>query len=150
MPARAYVFPEHDLLLSRFEGVLTAELLLGHYRKLVALDAESPTRAELVDFRGVTETDVTPGALLSVAQQIADHYSERAGQLRCAMLAPTDLGYGFSRMYEMRNSPDAIDIKVFRDLDAALSWLLETDRPDRETLVAQLDGPPEARLLFES
>lgn len=174
MPARAYVFPEHDLLVSRFEGELTGELLLGHYRKLIAIDAESPTRNELVDFRRVTGTDVTPSTLRLVAEPIARNYSEVSGsevsgseasgpeasrsetpgspapgQLRCAVLAPMDLGYGISRMYEMGSSPAVIDTQVFRKLDDALSWLLETDSATRDELARLLDSPPHDRLLFE-
>lgn len=149
MPARAYVFPEHDLLLSRFEGYLTTELLLGHYRKLIAIDAESPMHAEVVDFRGVSGTDVTPSTLRRVGEQIADHYREDPGQLRCAVLAPTDLGYGFSRMYEMGSSPAAIDTQVFRTLDEALSWLSEADAASRDELAGLLESPPHERLLFE-
>jgi hypothetical protein len=149
MPARAYAFPEHDLLLSRFEGELTGELLLGHYRQLVAIDAEAPLHAEVVDFRGVTGTDVTPSTLRRVGEQIAHHYPEDPGQLRCAVLAPTDLGFGISRMYEMGSSPDAIDTQVFRTLDEALSWLLETDPATRDELAGLLESPHHERLLFE-
>ena len=150
MPARAYIVAEHDLLISRFEGELTSGLLLDYYRQLIEIDAESPVHAELVDFRRVTGTDIEPRTLSFVAQQIADHYPAELGQLRCAVLVPTDLGYGFTRMYEMGSSPDNIDTRPFRTLDEALTWLLETDATTRNGIADLVDSAPRERLLFEA
>ena len=147
MSARAYVVPEHNLLVSQFRGTMTDELFITYYENLISFDAESPMLAELVDFRAVDDVHINPDTLSIVAHQISDNYPIELGQFKCAVVAPTDLGYGFSRMYELGNSPANIELKVFRQLSEASRWLTPGLDPDA---IEHLDESSHlAVLLFE-
>lgn len=78
---------------------------------------------DLVDLSGVTQVGVTRGGL----RQLADLLAPRAAagrRARLAIVAPRDLLYGVSRMFQLMLG-DAADaqVAVFRRLDDASSWL---------------------------
>ena len=62
-----------------------------------------------------------PGQIQTVAQGLGP-FGERLGH-RCAVVATDDLHYGLTRMGSAYSGGVGIDVQVFRDPDAALSWL---------------------------
>lgn len=149
MPARAHALPEHDLLISHFEGRLTTDLLIAYYRDLVSLDAGAPLRAELVDFRRVTEVAVEPKALGAISEQITQSYPDTPEHLRCAFLTPTNLGFGLARMYELGQAPENVATEAFRRLEDALAWLLEAPPARVEALARRFETGLPGECLFE-
>ena len=127
MPVFAHLFPEQKILVSQFKGRLTGELLTSYYEKIISLDDGSTEYAELVDFRSVTEIDIESDTLSNVANKITSLYGASETKMKCAVIAGSDLAYGLSRMYEMGESPETIEIGVFRDLPEALDWLGASD-----------------------
>ena len=47
---------------------------------------------------------------------------------KTVLVAPDDLAYGLSRMYQTSSRPDGLpfEVQVFRDFEAAHKWLAET------------------------
>ena len=80
--------------------------------------------------------DVSQAALHDLSaedvQQIA-HVPRKSLDLRAggktAIVAPDDLAYGLSRMYQTSSRTESLPfhLQVFRDADTARSWLVEKD-----------------------
>ena len=59
-------------------------------------------------------------------EEIASHASTAdIAPARVAMLVNQDLSFGVSRMYEAYRKSPITDVKVFREEDEAIDWLLE-------------------------
>lgn len=76
---------------------------------------------QLVDMTAVTDSSVTAKGLtrFTSAAPMFNANSKRA------LVAPSDLAFGFSRMVELRRGGDAGTIAVFRNAEEAEQWLLE-------------------------
>lgn len=72
--------------------------------------------------------------LSRVAGEIDAVYANTSLTLKCAILAPFNLAYGLSRMYEMGEEHKNIEVMVFRELDKALQWLGISDSAFSEEL----------------
>lgn len=57
--------------------------------------------------------------------------ADRRGYHRTAILAPADISFGVSRMYEAIGERPDLDLRVFREEEAALDWL-RSDSPTAE------------------
>ena len=75
----------------------------------------------LHDYRSADYTFTV--ADIRVALQETAMAGERHGFRKVAMLVPTDLAYGVSRMYQMLSNDASQDICSFRNLDDAMAWL---------------------------
>jgi hypothetical protein len=75
-----------------------------------------------VDLTGIRDTDVGSATLRRVAH-IYSETDRRPEDSRVAIVAPADLYYGLSRMYEAFREPSRLVIRVFRDLREARVWL---------------------------
>ncbi len=124
MPAIAHILPEHELLVSKFEGNVSGDLFLEYYKTLLSFADNSKEFSELVDFRNVNAIEVENATLAVIANTVEAAYKSSKTQLKCAVVAPSDLAYGLSRMYQMDKSPQHIELKVFRDICEALAWLV--------------------------
>ena len=114
-----------------FEGAVLRLNLEGEYEPedirrafLAAMaDPNGPKRVSLlVDVRrSEVLSKRAPGEIQTVAQGLGP-FGERIGH-RCAVVAVDDLHYGLTRMGGAYSGGVGIDVQVFRDPDAALSWL---------------------------
>ena len=120
---------ENNIMYTRFFGVVV-EKDLGDQAEAVAADPRiKPELRELVDLSGIEDIQASPTAL-EISIRIDIHHSEKLKGMRTAIFAPTDLLYGFSRMYqslvEVRKAPATVE--VFRSIEKAREWLgLESD-----------------------
>jgi len=74
----------------------------------------------LADFSSVTVEEIH-----SFMSFVGEHWGKE-GKAKAAIVAPDDLGFGLSRMYEMlMDSETSSDIRVFRDFDQAKEWISE-------------------------
>lgn len=62
-----------------------------------------------------------PGEIKTVAEALGP-FAKRIGG-RCAVVAIDDLHFGLTRMGSAYSGGVGVDVQVFRDPDAALSWL---------------------------
>ena len=53
------------------------------------------------------------------------------GPHRTALVAPADVAYGMSRMFQMLGTRPGLTLQVFRDLEEAEAWLREDPPADR-------------------
>lgn len=80
-------------------------------------------RFQLWDFSLATLIIVDIDRVLAMAQQ-DKQAAQSLEQLVIACVAPDDLIYGLSRMWQAFADDEAIDAHVFRDLDSAEQWML--------------------------
>ena len=109
-------------LFLEFSGEVSESELVDVARKLASDPAIPPGHRELVDLSGIRETDVTSAALRRVAYIYAEA-DQRPEESRVAIVAPGDLFFGLSRMYEAFREPSRLGIRVFRELGEARAWL---------------------------
>ena len=122
MPIEHRYDPALRTLFLEFSGEVSEIELLDVARKLASDPSIPPGHRELVDLSGVLVTDVTSLALRRVAQIYAEA-DKRPEDSRVAIVAPADLFYGLSRMYEAFREPSPLEIQVFRELREARAWL---------------------------
>ncbi|HTQ58723.1 MAG TPA: hypothetical protein VMI32_00745 [Candidatus Solibacter sp.] len=106
--------------MSSATGVLNKEDALAHQNRLRADPDFDPAYSQLLDFRHVTQIELTAADIQQLA--VSNIFSSES---RRAFLVPNDLAFGLARMYEMlRESAGERGIRIFRDLDEALGWVL--------------------------
>jgi hypothetical protein len=126
MPASHKIDKERNLVMSYALGVLNMEVILQHRSGLLADPEFDPSFSQLLDLTQVTKFDLTADDLRKLASQ--DLFSPKS---RRAFLVPVDVGFGFSRMYEIiSETAGQQGIRVFRNLQEALAWAVDGELPD--------------------
>ena len=107
-------------MMSTGSGVLTLADLLAHQEKLLADPDFSPDFSQLWDLTNITEVELTSKDVHRLAQR-----SIFSPDSRRAILVSRDLVFGLARMFEIyRDILGENGIRVFRNLDDALEWVL--------------------------
>lgn len=123
MPAYFKIDKEQKLVMSTASGVFTMADVLTHQEKLLKDPDFDPSFSHLIDLTHITKFDLEPKEVHSLAPR-----SVFSPGSRRAIVANTDHAFGMSRMFEMlREGFGAQGIRVFRDLDDALEWVLGKD-----------------------
>lgn len=126
MPAYYKIDKERRLVLSTFSGVLTMADGLGHQDKLLKDPDFDPSFSQLIDYIHVTKIKLGPDDLRTLAQR-----SIFSPDSRRAMLVKSDTAFGLARKFEaIRESFGEKGIRVFRDLEDALDWILAKKTSD--------------------
>lgn len=111
------------LRIATFRGAIFDAELLDAYHPLLTDVRFDPALDDLVDLRAVSHMGVTSAGL----HRIIALYDEREPAnlpTRSALVAPTDVLYGVSRMFQtLRGDGHAAEVEVFRTLEAANRWL---------------------------
>jgi hypothetical protein len=124
MPAFYKIDKDRKLVLSSGSGVLTIDDILMHQERLVADPDFDSSFSQLTDFTQFTKVDITADQVRIAAKK--NIFSSRS---RRAMVVKNDLQYGLARMFEIhRDSAGEVGIRVFRNLDEALDWVLPKDK----------------------
>jgi hypothetical protein len=121
-----YAFePENDLVSITASGRITTEEALATFDAIVSHPEFQEGIKVLSDHRGL-ETVVTPGFVRAFIGRI-----ERRGELfrgtRCALVESGSARYGMARMASVLSEMTPINMRAFRDLDEARTWVLAPD-----------------------
>ena len=120
MPAFYKIDKERRLVLTSGIGVFNKEEAQAHQTRLLADPDFDPGYSQLLDFTHVTRFDLTAADVRLLAQR--NIFSPDS---RRAFLVPNDVGFGLGRMYEMlREAAGESGIRIFRNLEEALDWVL--------------------------
>lgn len=114
------ILPDHKLVVLRFWGTTTAEEILGMSAALRGDPGFSESYDTVVDNSRLE--GAMPGQEMRELEEPRTHFLD--SPTRVAIVAPTDLTYGMSRMYQLVTefrSPS--EVGVFRDMASALAWL---------------------------
>jgi hypothetical protein len=115
---------ENGVLYTRFFGVVTDEDLRAQAEAVAADDRIGPKTRELVDLTGIEEIEASPDTFEDIIRIDRAHAEKLSGS-QTAIVAPTDVLFGYSRMFEtltdLRESPTRT--RAFRTLEEAEAWL---------------------------
>jgi hypothetical protein len=120
VPAFYKIDKERRLVMTTASGVVGLADGLAHQNKLRNDPDFDPRFSQLMDFTHATRVDLTGEDVRNLAE--ATIFSPAS---RRAILAPNDSVYGLARMFEiLREMAGERGIRVFRNLDEALEWVL--------------------------
>lgn len=120
MPAYFKIDKEHRLVMSTISGVFTMAEALAHRENLRKHPDFDPSFSQLVDFTQVARLELKREDMQGLAQ--ASIFSSDS---RRAFVTSSDVVFGMARMFEaLRDSIGENGIRVFRNLDEALDWVL--------------------------
>ena len=128
MPFNVHVDPTRRLVESRWDGVATAEMLIAYVDEAWR-DPTVRSYRELIDFRGVTDVQVSTADLHAFAEY-SRQFDNPEQSARSAVIATASLVFGLSRMFSTLRSldpSDRRDFQVFEDFEAGQAWLFALD-----------------------
>lgn len=120
MAAVYSLHPELQLLVTRFDGVVDDGIFVPLYRRIFADPRYVLGTNELADLRGVSRLDLSNVALDDVRVLTERVYSGSGLDFRTVIVAPADLSFGVSRMYEMLSEEGPEKVTVVRRIEEAL------------------------------
>ena len=120
MPTTYVIDKQRRLVITTGLGRITLANALEHQEKLRKDPDFDPSFSQIMDLTQVTEFALEANDIRRIAQTTI--FSRES---RRAIIASSDLVYGFGRMFEiLREIAGENGIRVFRDLDEALDWIL--------------------------
>jgi len=123
MPITHKILSDLKLVISTHSGLVPDDEFLASYRELLALDSFGLDFNQLIDLRDTKSHARSPEALHTTAKMIAQRYIGVNVSRKTAIIAPTNLSFGLSRMYEAFVPAISGDFVVFHSPEAALAWL---------------------------
>jgi len=103
------------------EGDYTAQDLKDLLLAVIADPRTRPGMSTLMDIRQ-SEAKRTTDELVAMADFLGSK-RDRAVPLRCAVVATGDLHFGLSRMVSVYLERYGVDLRVFREIEAAEYWI---------------------------
>jgi hypothetical protein len=127
MPIRMVIERDIGLIRTTASGRVTGHDLVEYYRRLRAHPDFRSNLNEIFDAARVDTFDVTAEDVRALSS-ITEEFTKRGVPVRVAIVAPGDLEFGMSRMYEMLQVQSINVLKVFRDRKTAEDWILANDQ----------------------
>src|SRR5262245_38319751 len=126
MPFSTTITPDGTGILRKGWGVITgAELAAAESELFNAPEIDlGKIRYALVDLSQVTEVRVSADEVRTVAR-VDEKLSTRNAALSVSIVAPHDVAFGLSRMWQMVSENTGWHSHVFRDRAGAVAWLRE-------------------------
>lgn len=123
MPTFYKIDKERRRVLTTGSGVVTMADAMSHQTKLLNDPDFDPSFSQLMDLTQVESFQVTISDVRKLAQpKVFSPDSRRA------ILVTNDYAFGAARVFEsLRGISGEKGIRVFRDLDEALEWILFTE-----------------------
>lgn len=122
-------FKDQNFLLTRASGDIDGKDLMRHVIEINEETEGIVDLKELSDCREITSLDLlsTKMATMSAATE-----SDKPGS-RLAILVPknNDVVYGIANAYKMFSEDHRAAVKVFKQLDEAISWLAESEAEEK-------------------
>ena len=126
MPVRTEVFVERNLMIHHFSEHVSLPSILNTLQSSITHPQYHPGMNMVWYCETGTKLDLssdTPLAADDVARKIFDNNGHH---YKAALVAEDDLPFGMFRAYEgWSNDRPSVEIKVFRKMDDALSWVDE-------------------------
>jgi hypothetical protein len=117
---------ERRLVTSTASGVITLPEIWAHQGKLLKDPDFDPSFAQLLDVTQVTKLALSSEDVRRVAES-----NTLSSNPRLAIVATSAFVYGLARMFQIfREMTGEEGIRVFRDRDEALAWVLGKDGAD--------------------
>ena len=112
---------KHSIVLFKATEILSTNDVLTCVEKVVA-DPEFRSEFDhLVDLRQVTDFEASSEDVKTRATR--NHDDKRLNASRIAIVTSSDLVFGMSRMYAILMEDAPITVRVFRNMEDAMTWL---------------------------
>jgi hypothetical protein len=118
MPGSYWIEVDRRLVFTRAWGVLTDDELIAHALTLRADPRFVRSYAQIVDFRELSELQVTSDGVTLLARQ-----NPFPPDARRAIVVPSDLVYGMTRMFQVRMEAGHEHFAIFREIEPAYEWV---------------------------
>jgi hypothetical protein len=118
MPGSYLIDQTRSLVFSRGWGVFTDEELYWHASTLRADPRFDPGFRQIVNFLDLTDVRVSPEGVRTIAQ-----INPFRTDSRRAVVVPSDLVFGLTRMFEAHSNSSPDEFRVFRTLEPAFEWV---------------------------
>jgi len=118
MPAEYKIDKILEVVFSAAHGIITDKEAYSHQDKLRNDPDFSPGFSQFFDFTLITGAELSIDAI----HHLAERNPFGLGSKR-AFVAPSDLMYGLSRMFQVLTSDHSDELTVFRDMDEARKYL---------------------------
>ncbi len=120
-----HINSDERVFVSTWRGNISNEDLLECYRTLFDDKEYEPGYHEIADVTNGDLAAVTGNGLRALAGMISQKLGPNCPPFKTAIIAPRDLDYGMSRMYEVFSSESPENVRVFRSKEEAMSWIKE-------------------------
>ena len=125
MPITFEFHAEHDFFVSTWEDEIMDSDLQSSYDALFRNKAYKFGYHEIVDVREADMTGVTGEGMRQLSLMVQQRLGGNRIGFKTAIVAPEDLNFGISRMYEMMSDDSPESVSVFREWADALAWVNE-------------------------
>ena len=122
MPLKYEIIQSKKLVYVIGTGAVTFYELMHHIEVLGQDPKYKAPMKKLIDYRQLKYLDLSMNEQEVFAQKKAALSASYTGE-KCAIVAPTDVGFGIARIHGALIDDSIIDTMVFRDFNKALSWL---------------------------
>ena len=123
MPVTYEIDNKRSIIHTSCTGAVTFDEVVGHFSAL-ARDPACPDRLDVLLDLTRLETAPTSDQLMRITEVIGQA-REKVRFGACAIVAPSDLLFGFMRMFEVFAEEKFHSTMTFRGLDDAARWLAE-------------------------
>jgi len=124
MPIRVTIEKDKGLIQTAASGRVTGDDLIDYYGRLRRHPDFRSNLNEIFDTTLVEAIDVTADDIRRLSG-VTEEFTKRGSPVKVAVVAPGDLPFGLSRMYELLQSQSMNVLKVFRERAAAEAWMVE-------------------------
>jgi hypothetical protein len=130
------ILPEHRLIVICNWGETSLEEIIKRSQEMQA-DPDYSATFDVISDNTHLESQLTSEEI----RRLSEHQPEaKLFPGKVAIIAPADVTFGLSRMYQMLRCYDGPkEIRVFRDTNSALAWLEKTDI-DVERISKEISG----------
>lgn len=126
MPVRYRIEAGGAYVTACYEGQVDLADVVRVYSEYRNDPAFLPSRPHLVDLSALRGSSAGFSEIRDALSMFERTQAQMNAPLRISVFAPTDLGFGLSRMFETMASMSAfVDARVFDNRDDARNWLSE-------------------------
>lgn len=127
MPTTVKLDQLRGIRVTTATGVVRGQEFVDIYHQIVTDPQLYNATRSLADFRRASLEEITPADVRALANLPP---LPRQAETRMAVVAPSAVAYGMSRMYAILHEEHLRgEVQVFQDYDEGLSWLLAGGSP---------------------
>jgi hypothetical protein len=123
VPASTEFHPDRNLIVHRIHGEFTTKLFRATLNEELNHPEFRPAMNGLWDLTHADASKVTADDIQAMVRHMRQNIQRRGSGYRVAIVAPDDLAFGLSRMYETQTANLDREIRVVRDEATAEAWL---------------------------
>lgn len=123
MPGSYRIDPDRRLLHYRYGGIVTVDDMLEVARAAVTDPRFEVGFRVLIDVSDITGHEIGSDTVRALVSSVSKPLDRVGRSWQVAVAAPSDVAFGFARMYELLRSGSPEEVHVFRTLAAACAFL---------------------------